>query len=141
MNRLAIALTLLASMAAHADEGMWTFNGFPADAMKKKYGWAPAQEWLDHVRLASVRLARGCSASLVSPDGLVLTNHHCSRHCIDQLSTKQSDLVKKGFSAKAIETWRKSLPHCPDPALRQNIEVFMRKLISEMQSEGGQPKG
>jgi CheY-like chemotaxis protein len=48
---------------------------------------------------------------------------------------------KKGFSAKAIETWRKSLPHCPDPALRQNIEVFMRKLISEMQSEGGQPKG
>ncbi len=44
---------------------------------------------------------------------------------------------KKGFSAKAIETWRRSLPHCPDPALRQNIEVFMRKLISEMQSEGG----
>jgi CheY-like chemotaxis protein len=42
---------------------------------------------------------------------------------------------KKGFSAKAIETWRRSLPHCPDPALRQNIEVFMRKLISEMQSE------
>jgi tetratricopeptide (TPR) repeat protein len=47
---------------------------------------------------------------------------------------------KKGFSAKAIETWRRSLPHCPDPALRQNIEVFMRKLISEMQSEGGGPK-
>jgi CheY-like chemotaxis protein len=42
---------------------------------------------------------------------------------------------KKGFSAKAIDTWRRSLPHCPDPALRQNIEVFMRKLISEMQSE------
>jgi CheY-like chemotaxis protein len=42
---------------------------------------------------------------------------------------------KKGFSAKAIETWRRSLPHCPDAALRQNIEVFMRKLISEMQSE------
>jgi CheY-like chemotaxis protein len=47
---------------------------------------------------------------------------------------------KKGFSAKAIETWRRSLPHCPDPALRQNIEVFMRKLISEMQSEGGGPR-
>jgi CheY-like chemotaxis protein len=42
---------------------------------------------------------------------------------------------KKGFSAKAIETWRRSLPHCPDPALRQNIEVFMRKLIANMQPE------
>lgn len=42
---------------------------------------------------------------------------------------------KKGFSAKAIETWRRSLPHCPDPTLRQNIEVFMRKLIADMQTE------
>jgi CheY-like chemotaxis protein len=42
---------------------------------------------------------------------------------------------KKGFSAKAIETWRRSLPHCPDPTLRQNIEMFMRKLIADMQSE------
>ncbi len=42
---------------------------------------------------------------------------------------------KKGFSAKAIETWRRSLPHCPDTMLRQNIEVFMRKLIANMQSE------
>ena len=41
---------------------------------------------------------------------------------------------KKGFSAKAIDTWRRSLPHCPDPTLRQNIEVFMRKLIADMQS-------
>ncbi len=40
---------------------------------------------------------------------------------------------KKGFSAKAIETWRRSLQHCPDDGLRQNIEVFMRKLIADMQ--------
>ena len=41
---------------------------------------------------------------------------------------------KKGFAAKAIETWRRALPHCPDPGLRKNIEVFMRKLITDMQS-------
>jgi CheY-like chemotaxis protein len=41
---------------------------------------------------------------------------------------------KKGYSAKAIETWRRALPHCPDKALRKNIEVFMRKLIADMQS-------
>jgi len=110
MKRLAIALSLLASAVSFADEGMWTFNGFPADKTKAKYGWAPNPEWLDHVRLASVRLARGCSASVVSPDGLVLTNHHCSRDCIDQLSSKQNDLVKKGFFAKAAKDELK----CPD---------------------------
>jgi len=42
---------------------------------------------------------------------------------------------KKGFSAKAIDTWRRSLPHCPDATLRENIEVFMRKLIADMQAD------
>lgn len=39
---------------------------------------------------------------------------------------------KQGFSAKAVDTWRRSLPLCPDPALRKNIEVFMRKLIGDL---------
>jgi CheY-like chemotaxis protein len=43
---------------------------------------------------------------------------------------------KKGFSARAIETWRRALPHCPDRALRENIEVFMRKLIADMRETG-----
>lgn len=42
---------------------------------------------------------------------------------------------KNGFSAKAIDTWRRALPHCPDAHLRENIEVFMRRLIADMQSE------
>src|SRR3979490_2613952 len=64
---------------ALADEGMWTYDNFPAAKMRAKYGWAPDAAWLEHARLGSIRLTLGCSASLVSPDGLVMTNHHCAR--------------------------------------------------------------
>ena len=42
---------------AHADEGMWTFDNFPAEKVANAYGFRPDQKWLDHVRLSSVRLA------------------------------------------------------------------------------------
>ena len=76
---LAVLLVVLTLAPAPADEGMWTLDAFPADQVKKTYGFAPDQAWLDHVRLSSVRLARGCSASFVSPLGLVQTNHHCAQ--------------------------------------------------------------
>ena len=76
---LAIAVVCLSSPLALADEGMWTFNNFPTQKVKQKYGFEATQPWLDQVRLSSLRLAQGCSASLVSPNGLVMTNHHCAR--------------------------------------------------------------
>jgi len=72
--------------AAAGDEGMWTFNNFPAAKVAEKYGDPPTQPWLDHVRLSSVRISSGCSASVVSAQGLVMTNHHCARRCIENLS-------------------------------------------------------
>src|ERR1700744_2165137 len=96
----AAAALLLAPAAAQADEGMWTFNNFPTAKVSQAYGFAPDQKWLDHVRLSSIRLARGCSASLVSKDGLVMTNHHCAHSCIEQLSTAARDYVQTGFYAK-----------------------------------------
>ncbi len=99
---LALLLTVLATpRPAAADEGMWTYDDFPASRVAKKYGFAPTAAWLDQVRLASARLAGGCSASFVSPDGLVMTNHHCAHRCIEELSTAERDLVKSGFLAKA----------------------------------------
>jgi Peptidase S46 len=93
-------LTLLFGIAAaRADEGMWTFDNFPAAAVKIKYGVTVDQAWLDHVRGAAVRLSVGCSASVVSADGLVLTNHHCVRDCAQQLSTPSTDYVASGFQA------------------------------------------
>jgi len=104
---LTLALTLAAlgtaifPTAAMADEGMWTFDNFPAAAVKAKYGVDIDQAWLDHVRGAAVRLSSGCSASIVTANGLVLSNHHCVRDCAQQLSSADHDFVKEGFLAAA----------------------------------------
>ncbi|CAA9516500.1 MAG: hypothetical protein AVDCRST_MAG62-841 [uncultured Sphingomonas sp.] len=95
----AALLALALPTAARADEGMWTFDAFPAARMKAAYGWAPDQAWLDKVRASAVRLTGGCSASFVSDTGLILTNHHCVVSCLQDLSTAQNDLVAKGFTA------------------------------------------
>lgn len=94
-----LALVVLVSSAALAEEGMFLFNEFPSAQAKKDVGVGPDQAWLDRVRLGSIRLANGCSASLVSPDGLVMTNHHCIRSCLEDLSTKERDLLATGFLA------------------------------------------
>jgi len=100
------ACALLAPLPAgqaSADEGMWTFDNFPAIAVKAKYGVNIDQAWLDHVRKSAVRLSSGCSASLVTANGLVLSNHHCVRNCAQQLSTAGKDYVKDGFLAARRE--------------------------------------
>lgn len=100
MTAAASALALAAAAgAARADEGMWTFDAFPSAKVKAAYGVNIDKRWLDKVRGAAVRLTSGCSASNVSPQGLVLTNHHCVIECVQDLSTPQNDLVKAGFSA------------------------------------------
>ena len=97
----ALVAFAFAASAALAEEGMWTFDNFPAAAVQQKYGTAVDQRWLDRVRSAGVRLSSGCSASVVSPEGLVLTNHHCVSDCVQTLSTPQQDLMKTGFSPAA----------------------------------------
>lgn len=94
-----MAAAAFSSGAAFADEGLWTFDNFPAAAVKAKYGVTIDQAWLDHVQHAAVRLSTGCSASVVSPDALVLTNQHCISDCIQALSTPQQDYIKSGFIA------------------------------------------
>jgi hypothetical protein len=98
----AFALPVLSPLA-HADEGMWTFDNFPADRMRARYGWAPDQAWLDHARLSSIRLAQGCSASLVSADGLVMTNHHCARSCLSEIADATHDYIANGFYAATLK--------------------------------------
>jgi hypothetical protein len=113
--------------ALWADEGMWTFDNFPSKAVATKYGFTPSQAWLDHVRAASLRIAGGCSASFISPQGLVMTNHHCVVECVEQLSTPQQNLVDLGFTAKSVAEERK----CPAFELDQLVEI--RDVTSEVQ--------
>ena len=93
---LAAAVVSAPATPARADEGMWTFDNFPIQTVNDKYGTRLDQSWLDGVRNAAVRL-RGCSASFVSGEGLILTNHHCVISCVQDLSTAQNDYVKNGW--------------------------------------------
>ncbi|EAT10040.1 S46 family peptidase [Sphingobium sp. 10 DY56-G10] len=98
-----IALAATVAAPAAAEEGMWTFDAFPTQAMRDSYGWAPDQAWLDHVRKSAVRLTGGCSASFVSDAGLILTNHHCVASCLFDNSSADADLLDKGFIAARRE--------------------------------------
>ena len=102
-----------------SDEGMWLLNDFPAERLGRLHGFTPSQEWLDHVRLSAARLAGGCSGSFVSPNGLVMTNHHCAARCIEQLSTAKKDYVANGFYAKS----EKDEVKCPEIEINQLISI------------------
>jgi len=98
----AAAAALLSCSAASADEGMWTFHGFPFDKANRQLKTSLDQAWLDRVRLATVRIA-GCTGSFVSNEGLILTNHHCVESCLAELSNKDKSFIDDGYLAKSRE--------------------------------------
>ncbi len=108
-----VTLSILFAHAAIADEGMWTLDNFPSDTVRDRYEVDVDQAWLDRVRLSTTRIEGGCTGSFVSPDGLVLTNHHCVRRCISDNSSAGNDLQKDGFVAAS----RNDEPRCPSDQL------------------------
>jgi hypothetical protein len=97
----AAVLLLIAGGEARADEGMWPFDEAPVARVKETLGVSLDGRWLDHLRDASVRLTNGCSGSIVSREGLVLTNQHCIVTCAQQVSPPERDYVNEGFLAAA----------------------------------------
>ena len=118
MKKLAL-LVLLCPFAATADEGMWTTDNFPKAAVKKAYGIDVSDAWLTRVQRSSARLAGGCSGSFVSPEGLVLTNHHCANDCISKVSSAKKDFIADGFLAKT----KADELSCPDTEINQLLEI------------------
>ena len=94
-----VICALLATTVLRADEGMWTFDRTPSQAIQQRYGFNVTREWLDHLRLSSVRFPEG-SGSFVSPNGLVLTNHHVALEHLQKISTAQKNYVADGFYAR-----------------------------------------
>ncbi len=109
MKKKLLLCLILAPMIASAAEGMWTFDNPPIERMKKEIGWAPDANWLEHTMQSSARLALGCSGSFVSPNGLVLSNHHCARQCVEQLSNDKNNYLTSGFLAQSTAQERR----CP----------------------------
>ena len=102
MRNLLITLGLsCVALPVLADEGMWTLDNPPVKRIQDAYGFTPTQAWIDKAMHASARLALGCSASFVSKDGLVLTNHHCVASCVEELGDATHDLLKEGFVARS----------------------------------------
>jgi hypothetical protein len=117
---VAVAVLVAAlSARALADEGFWPFNAVPKAAIKQALGFEPADAWLQHLQLSAIRFG-GASGSFISPDGLILTNHHVGLRTIQRLSTPEQDFVKNGFYAKMLADELKA----PDMELTvlQNIE-------------------
>src|SRR5271169_2234773 len=104
---MAMAAALLTPTVL-ADEGMWTFDNPPLKQLKEKYNFTPTQQWLDHLRLSSVRLNDGGSGSFVSPHGLLLTNHHVALGQLQKNSSAEHDYVRDGFYAAKPEEEMKS---------------------------------
>ena len=102
-----LAFLLLSSLVISvptvgADEGMWTFDNPPLKQWKERYGFEPTKEWMQKVRLASVKVG-GASGSFVSPNGLIVTNQHVAASALSRLSTPQRNLVRDGFYATTIQ--------------------------------------
>ncbi len=109
-----------------ADEGMWTFDNLPAAQLKQRYGFEASQEWLDHLRLSSVRFNDGGSGAFVSPDGLVLTNHHVALGQLQKVSSAKADYVRDGFFAREASKELK----CPD--LELNVLVSLENVTDRV---------
>jgi hypothetical protein len=123
-----VPLVALASFATVtlAEEGMWTFDNPPRQAIEKAYGVELTDAWLDRLRLATVRIEGGCSASFISKEGLILTNHHCARTCIVDNSTPERDLMANGFHAAR----RSDEPRCQSAAV--SVLVGMDDVTDEV---------
>ena len=130
-HRLMLILLCLAgiliSFPVLGDEGMWTFDNPPVKQVQEKYGFVITRQWLDRVRLASVRFNDGGSGSFVSSKGLILTNHHVALGQLQKVSTPQKNYVNDGFYARSAAEEMK----CPD--LELNVLISMEDVTRRLQ--------
>jgi len=126
---LLAALLLSVPVPAHAQRGrtgldtvragrfdfgkMWTFEYAPSEYFSQTYGFDASPEWFERARLSVLRIP-GCSASFVSPNGLVATNHHCVRGAVTRVTQEGETLLDDGFYARALEEERRIPGHYAD---------------------------
>lgn len=94
---LALAPLALGQDPAPPAGKMWLYEEPPLEELRETYGFEPAEAWREHKRLSSLRWDGRGSASFVSPDGLILTNHHCVKNRLPQLG---SEVAEDGYVAR-----------------------------------------
>ncbi|HJS08625.1 MAG TPA: S46 family peptidase [Pirellulales bacterium] len=105
--------------AVRGDEGMWLLDDLPKELLDERYDFVPSDEWAKHIMLSSVRFSSGGSASFVSSNGLVLTNHHVAADTLHKLSTPENNIYENGFLAHAQREELKA----PDLELNQLVSI------------------
>ena len=131
-KRLLFVIATLAGCLCRADEGMWPVNQFPKQAVLKSYGFEVSDDFLGHIQRSSVRFNSGGSGSFISPQGLLFTNHHVGRDCIQKVSSADHDYVANGFYAASTADEKK----CPD--LEVNILLVIEEVTAKVK-EGEKP--
>jgi len=89
---------------------MWTFDNPPKEYWAKRYQFSPSDDWMNHVQLSALRYGNGCTASFVSGNGLVMSNHHCARACIEASTKTGEDFLSNGFYAAKMEESQSAKP-------------------------------
>jgi hypothetical protein len=116
------------SVSAFADEGMWLFNASPLKQLKEKYQFEPTPQWLEDLQKASVRFNSGGSGSFVSPNGLVITNHHVGADCLQKFGDEQHNYLRDGFYARTQAEEKK----CVD--LELNVLMSIEDVTTQVNS-------
>ena len=117
---------------------MWTFENAPVQYFEQAYGFRATKEWLDQVRLASLRIP-GCTASFVSGEGLVLSNHHCARGATSAVTKEGENLLDDGFYAATLSDERPADNMWADQLVRmEDVTDLIERGIDPTASEAEQ---
>ena len=107
---------------------MWTFENPPLDYFEKEYGFKPSAELLEKFQKSALKFGGGCTASFVSEDGLIMTNHHCVRGILPTIQKDDENILKDGFFANALDDERTV------PNLKVEQLIIIKDVTKEIQS-------
>ncbi|MEP0860529.1 MAG: S46 family peptidase [Ignavibacterium sp.] len=108
---------------------MWTFENPPIKYFQEEYGFTPSQEWLEKMQKSALKFGGGCSASFVSEDGLIMTNHHCVRGILPTVQSDNENILKDGFYAKELQEESRV------PNLKVEQLLFIKDISNEIHDE------
>jgi hypothetical protein len=107
---------------------MWTFENPPLDYFEKEYGFKPSAELLEKFQKSALKFGGGCSASFVSEDGLIMTNHHCVRGNLPTIQIGDENILRDGFYAESLDEERTI------PNLKVEQLIIIKDVTKEIQS-------
>ncbi|MEJ5261185.1 MAG: S46 family peptidase [Ignavibacterium sp.] len=108
---------------------MWTFENPPVKYFQEEYGFTPSEQWLEKMQKSALKFGGGCSASFISEDGLIMTNHHCVRGILPNVQKENENILRDGFYASEFSEERRV------PNLKVEQLLIIKDISDEIHSE------